>query len=195
MIKIGGRERKMKNEFTPTSRKENLVVQELEGEVLIYDLEKNKAFCLNETSALVWQSCDGSRTIAEISDAVGKQLNSQVNEDIVWLALDQLSKENLIESKSEVKNKFAGLSRREAVKRVGLASLIALPMIASLTAPVAAQSGTCTPGACTCSTTMGSTNGEICPTTGGDGIGVPCASPGCRCQRTNQGNAAGTCVP
>ena len=154
----------MNEDFTPKSRKENLVIQELEGEVLIYDLEKNKAFCLNETSALVWQSCDGSRTIAGISDAVGKQLNSQVNEDMVWLALDQLSKENLIENKDEIKNKFDGLSRREVVKKVGLASLVALPVIASLTAPVAAQTGTCTPNATGClpNGSMGCTSPNQC---------------------------------
>lgn len=184
----------MDKDFAPKSRKENLVVQELEGEVLIYDLEKNKAFCLNQTSALVWQSCDGSRTIAEISDVVGKQLNSQINEDIIWLALDQLSKESLVEKQAELGNKFKGLSRREVIRKVGLGTMIALPVIASLTAPVAAQTGTCTPGdSCTCDTLMGAANGEICSTANPGG--VPCVNTGCRCQRTNQGNAAGTCVP
>jgi hypothetical protein len=140
----------MNKDFTPKSRKDNLVIQELEGEVLIYDLEKNKAFCLNETSALVWQACDGSRTIANITDVVGKQLNSQVNEDVIWLALDQLSKESLVEKQTELGSKFSGLSRREVVKKVGLASLVALPMIATLTAPVAAQTGTCVQNAPAC---------------------------------------------
>lgn len=133
----------MKDNFTPKSRKENLVIQELEGEVLIYDLEKNKAFCLNETSALVWQSCDGNRTIAEITDTVGKQLNSQVNEDIVWLALDQLSKESLVEKEVESQSKFRGLSRREVIKQVGLGTMVALPLIAAITAPAATTAGTC----------------------------------------------------
>ena len=177
----------MNEDFTPKSRKENLVIQELEGEVLIYDLEKNKAFCLNETSALVWQCCDGSRTIASITDTVGKQLNSQVNEDLVWLALDQLSKENLLENKNEVKNKFAGLSRREAVKKVGLASLVALPMIASLTAPVAAQgTSACNTGTtCTCTVsgmTVGQGNACAPVNTGGCS-----AFPGCVCLATNEG--------
>ncbi|HEY8562648.1 MAG TPA: PqqD family protein [Pyrinomonadaceae bacterium] len=170
----------MKEKFTPKGRKENLVVQELEGEVLIYDLEKNKAFCLNETSALVWQSCDGSRTIADITDAVGKQLSSQINEDLVWLALDQLSRENLIENKTEVKNKFAGLSRREAVRKVGLASLVALPVIASLTAPVAAQTGTCPPP-------LNLPNGSTC------GRSCVCSSGCCR-QNGNTGNGLNTCL-
>jgi hypothetical protein len=140
----------MKKDFTPKSRKDNIVVQELEGEVLIYDLEKNKALCLNKTSALVWQSCDGSRTIADISDIVGKQLNSQINEDLIWLALDQLSKQSLVEKQPVLNDKFDGLSRREVIKKVGMASLVALPMIATLTAPVAAQTGTCVQNAPAC---------------------------------------------
>jgi hypothetical protein len=129
-------------ENKPISRKENIVVQEVDGEVLIYDLKKNKAFCLNKTSSLVWQACDGKRTIADINNWLGKQLNSQTDEDVVWLALDQLSKENLIEDQIKLENHVNGLPRREAIKRIGTASLIALPIIASLTAPTAAQTAT-----------------------------------------------------
>lgn len=42
----------MASKSNPTSRKEAIVVKELEGEVLIYDLRIDKAYCLNETSAL-----------------------------------------------------------------------------------------------------------------------------------------------
>lgn len=35
--------------------------------MLVYDLNTNKAASLNETSALIWQSCDGSKTVAEIA--------------------------------------------------------------------------------------------------------------------------------
>ncbi len=64
----------MKNHIVPKARKENLVVQELDGEVLIYDLNTNKAFCLNEASALVWQACDGNKDVSEIRKSLGKQL-------------------------------------------------------------------------------------------------------------------------
>jgi hypothetical protein len=167
----------MNKNFTPKSRQDNLVVQELEGEVLIYDLQHTKAFCLNKTSALVWQSCDGSRTIAEIGDEVGKQLNSQINEDVVWLALDQLSKENLITNKGELTNKFAGVSRREVIRKIGLGTMIALPVITSLVAPMAVHAlSTCPatpPAGCT----------------GGTG-----RAPGCAC--SGNGNcASNTCIP
>ncbi|PYS89856.1 MAG: hypothetical protein DMF62_06280 [Acidobacteria bacterium] len=133
----------------PQSRKQNLVEQEVDGELLIYDLERNRAFCLNQTSALVWQACDGKRTVAEIGDILGKQLKAQTDEDIVWLALDQLSREKLIEPPVDVVSKFEGMSRREVVKKIGIGSMIALPIVASLVAPTAihAQSGGLAPGA------------------------------------------------
>jgi hypothetical protein len=37
----------MKQKVVPQSRKNDIVVQDLNGEVLIYDLKANKAFCLN----------------------------------------------------------------------------------------------------------------------------------------------------
>jgi len=186
----------MKNDFTPKSRKDNLVVQELEGEVLIYDLEKNKAFCLNETSALVWQSCDGSRTIADISDFVGKRLNSQINEDVVWLALDQLSKESLVEKQTELNDKFKGLSRREVIKKVGLGTLIALPMIASLTAPVAAQTGSACPGStCTCTISGMDAGGAGMACAPANTGGCSTTTSMCTCLALNSGNpvSPGTC--
>ena len=125
----------------PLSRKENIVVQELEGEILVYDLSENKAFCLNETSALVWQACDGNKTPAEISSFISKQLNTPANEDLVWLALDELKKEKLIENGNELPNHFAGISRRDAIKKVGLSTLIALPVIVAVTSPAAAAAG------------------------------------------------------
>ena len=140
----------MKNHIVPKARKENLVVQELDGEVLIYDLDTNKAFCLNEASALVWQACDGNKDVSEIRNSLGKQLKSPVNDDFVWLALDQLKKENLIENKDEVVVDFNGMSRREVIRKVGIASVVALPIISSLVAPpaISAQSA----GACTVTT-------------------------------------------
>ncbi len=157
----------MKNHIVPKARKENLVVQELDGEVLIYDLNTNKAFCLNEASALVWQACDGNKDVSEIRKSLGKQLNSTVNDDFVWLALDQLKKENLIENKDEIVADFNGMSRREVIRKVGFASVVALPLISSMIAPTAisAQSvrpspGTCEPGGS--GTTNKTANGGSC---------------------------------
>ena len=159
----------MKNHIVPKARKENLVVQELDGEVLIYDLNTNKAFCLNEASALVWQACDGNKDVSEIRKSLGKQLNSTVNDDFVWLALDQLKKENLIESEGEISTPFDGLSRREIIRKVGLATLVALPIVSSLVAPMAVHAASvCASGSCRCpnaTPATGNCAGSTTPTT------------------------------
>lgn len=64
----------------PKSRECEIVVQGFEKELLIYDLSINKAFCLNETSTLVYQLCNGKNTVAEISNLISKKLNQPVNE-------------------------------------------------------------------------------------------------------------------
>jgi len=115
------------------------LVQELESELLIYDLQTSKAFCLNETSAMVYQLCDGTKTIVEISDLMSRKLKTIVSEDFVRLALNELKKDNLLENSDELKDFFAGMSRREMVKKVGFASVIALPIISSVIAPSAAM--------------------------------------------------------
>lgn len=122
----------------PKSRNKNIVIQEMNKEILIYDLITNKAFCLNETSAIIYQLCDGKRNVAKISQALSKKLNQPITEDLIWLALDNFKKDNLLEDSKEFEIDFNGLTRRQVVKKIGFSSLLVLPVIASLVAPVAA---------------------------------------------------------
>ena len=62
---------------------------------MLYDLTINKAYLLNPTSSLIWQLCDGTKSVGEITESISKELDSPVPEDLVWLALDQLKKVNL----------------------------------------------------------------------------------------------------
>ena len=55
----------MKNPQIPC-RKQSLQLQEFDGELVLYDLEKMKVIYLSETATLIWQLCDGKRTIGEI---------------------------------------------------------------------------------------------------------------------------------
>jgi hypothetical protein len=50
----------------PCARTEGLVVQTLADEVLVYDLERHKAHCLNHAAALIWKHCDGRTSVAEM---------------------------------------------------------------------------------------------------------------------------------
>jgi hypothetical protein len=149
----------MNNSQVPVARKQGLVVQEMPDEVLIYDLDTNKAHCLNQTAAFVWKSCDGKNTVKTITGLMQKEFAQKVDEDMVWLAIDQLSKESLLEA--AVKTELSGLSRREVIKRIGYGAAIALPVVAMLSFPTQALAATCPASQCgTQGTACG--GGELC---------------------------------
>ena len=121
----------------PQSRKADIVVLELDAELLIYDKKVDKAFSLNNTSAQIWELCDGKHSVSEISRLLGEKLNADVDDGLVWLALEQMRQENLIENEVALPDSLVGLSRRQAIRKVGLAAAITLPFISSLVAPTA----------------------------------------------------------
>jgi hypothetical protein len=129
----------MESENNPQRRVSEIVEQELDKEILLYDLRNHKAFCLNETSALIWDLCDGQKSVPEISQQLSSTLKTPVTEDFVWLAIEQLSRENLIVNRYELKSDFNGLSRREMVKKAGLSTVVALPLVSSVISPTPAQ--------------------------------------------------------
>ena len=51
----------------PRARQASLIIKEVDDETLIYDLETDKAHCLNSTASRVWKSCDGRTSVAEIA--------------------------------------------------------------------------------------------------------------------------------
>src|ERR671912_2683443 len=118
----------------PKARTEKLIIKDLSDETLVYDLESDKAHCLNSTAALVWKNCDGRATVADIAQALGQQTQSADNEKVVWLALDQLEKFQLLQSPVVKPANLAGLNRRDWVRKVGFAAL-AMPVIISIAAP------------------------------------------------------------
>ena len=127
----------------PLARKQDLLVQELPHEVLVYDIERDRAHCLNETAAFVWKRCDGRNTPRDIARLLGNKGGSTVDEKIVWLALDQLADNDLLERRLVLPPLFAGLNRRQIVRALGLAAVVAVPLVTSIVAPTAAQAATC----------------------------------------------------
>lgn len=157
----------MNNSQIPVARTQGLVVQEMPEEVLIYDLDTNKAHCLNDTAAFVWKSCNGNNSVSEIAKKFQIETGKSVNEDLVWLAIDQLSQKNLLQG--EISTRFSGQNRREVIKKIGFASMIALPIVASLAAPTsvlaAVSCGCSNPGDCSatmCPSLVNCNMGGIC---------------------------------
>src|ERR1043166_7179288 len=127
----------------PDARTEGLVVQELSDEVLVYDLERHKAHCLNETAAFVWKQCNGAVTVADISRRMSKKYDSPVDEDVVLSALLQLEKSHLLRTRIKPALGDRNVSRREVMKKVGLAAAVTVPLITSIVAPTAVSALSC----------------------------------------------------
>ena len=141
----------------PIARKQGLVIQELPDEVLVYDLDRDRAHCLNQTAAFVWQRCNGRNTTAQIARTLGQQFDCTVDEKVVWLALDQLGRNHLLDRQPILPAQM-GMNRRAMVRALGLAAVVAVPVVTSIVAPTPAQAATCVGQGGTCSTPA-----ECCP--------------------------------
>jgi len=140
----------MKNntERLAKARTEQLIVKEIEGEVLIYDLKTDRAHCLNKTAAEVWRHCNGRNTVSQIAELVGNESQAQVDERVVWLALDQLAEFKLLTNTYSKPLPLDGMTRRQLARQIGIAA-IALPLIVSMAAPPAALAASkLPPGSC-----------------------------------------------
>ena len=113
----------------PRARSSELVVQEFGKELLVYDLMTDQAYQLNEPLLIVFQACDGSTSFDDLESKL------KFTDDLIYLALDELNSANLLTGYESTH--FAGLSRRQAIRQVGLACAAALPVIIGITAPAA----------------------------------------------------------
>ena len=136
----------------PSARKEGLIVQELAGELLVYDRDRYKAYCLNRTAALVWNHCDGQTAALEIAQRMQQELETPVDQQLVWLALKQLSGSRLLQEQIALPEEMATVSRRRVLRRIGLSAAVGVPLIMAITAPMATAQASCTAQGGSCAT-------------------------------------------
>ena len=140
----------------PSARKKSLIVKELADETLVYDLQTNQACCMNSTAALVWKNCDGERTVGQMRELLKIESDSPVSIDIIWLALDQLEKFNLLETGPHKPAVPPRMTRRQLARSIGVAAIV-LPLVTTITAPTAqAQASDCKNKPC-------NVNADCCP--------------------------------
>ena len=138
-------------EKMPQARKSGLIVKAVDGEVLIYDQDRNKAHCLNQTAAKVWEYCDGKTPITTACESLARDLNAPVDENLVRYAVDQFATDHLLETEVAMPAfMIPGMNRRQMVRTLGLAAAVAVPLVSSILAPTPAQAATCLPSTSAC---------------------------------------------
>lgn len=140
----------------PMARTEDLAVEQLDGETLVYDLRRHRAHCLNGASATVWRACDGTRTLTDLARVLAGAFPGSSEETAAY-ALQQLADRHLLEGPTPVQPSGSGRrTRREILRRAaigGVAVGLGVPMVRSIVAPTPAQAFSCIPsgGSCTSS--------------------------------------------
>jgi hypothetical protein len=115
------------------ARSADVVLEELPDELLVYDLKRHRAHCLNRAAAAVFRACDGRRDLAALVAEAQKTLGPDADEELVHAALEELSRARLIEHAPA-----RPVSRRKVLRALALA-----PAVLSILAPRAAQAASC----------------------------------------------------
>jgi len=128
--------------FLPLARTDALITKEADGELLIYDLDLDRAHCLNAAAYAIWRRCDGRSTVLEIANAFSESTGAPLSEDLIYLAIRQFKSVNLLADSAEPSRPFVYMSRRALMRNLGLGVAL-LPLITSITAPTALAAVSC----------------------------------------------------
>jgi hypothetical protein len=109
----------------PHARQDTLLIREMRDEIVVYDLERHQAHSLTRTAALIWRMCDGQTSVPELARRVEEELNTPIDERVVWLVLQRLEQANLLREAVSRPKEIAGMPRRQAIS-LGLAGAAAL---------------------------------------------------------------------
>jgi hypothetical protein len=159
------------------------VVKTVGDEVLVYDLVRHRAHSLNRAALAVWRRLDGRTAVGEVARRLHEDLDGLADEGTVWLALRELDRAELLETPLP---RPAGLSRRQWLRRAGVAAGASAGLVPAVTTIlVPAASAQASPQTSGCAGTSCSTG--TCP--GGSGncrcVGTPesrvpvCVEPCC----------------
>lgn len=116
------------HEATPyaLARTADLVVRELDGEVLVYDLKSHRASALSPLVGRVWRACDGASDVTAIAARLSSGEVDRVGPEDVSLALEQLREANLIAGGSPSEPPLHDRRRRAVVTGGAGAAMIAV---------------------------------------------------------------------
>ncbi len=124
---------------------EDLVIERVQGELLVMRPAATEAHALNQTAAIVFELCDGKTSRAAISAEVARRSGLPVDEDIVDLALSELEEAGLVVVDEAERR---AVTRRSVIRKLGLTVITAamLPLVETMLVPPAgAQAVACVP--------------------------------------------------
>ncbi|MEZ5344159.1 MAG: PqqD family peptide modification chaperone [Pyrinomonadaceae bacterium] len=105
----------------PRVRKNDLLIESTDTDLLIFDCLKNEGINLNETSALIWKKCDGTRSPWQIQKELCSELNAVITEEMVWNALLQFKDKGLLIDDLDREDTLNAVIHSELTKKIRVA--------------------------------------------------------------------------
>ncbi len=133
----------------PEARRKRILSKWIGEELVLVDVDRKRAHCLNPSAATLWQGCDGKTSVAELAEKAGRTLGSEQAAAVVEIGLRRLAEARLLEDRGEPRAE-APLpeTRREVLWRLGALSL--LPAITTIVLPAPAQAQSMLPDGSPC---------------------------------------------
>ena len=94
------------------SRTDDVVVQKVGNSVYVYDRRIDNFSFLNGASAIVFQACERQTSIDEL------KAERSLSDEVIFSALEELKRQNLLETGADVDSSVNGFGYREAFKNL-----------------------------------------------------------------------------
>jgi len=65
---------------TIVGRRERVMAQQVEGDAILLDIDSGEYFSLNEVGGLVWELCDGSRSVGDVAEVLSSEFEVDTTE-------------------------------------------------------------------------------------------------------------------
>ena len=135
----------------PRARTEGLVIRELHEEMLVYDLERHEAHCLNSVAAFIWEHCDGETSTASMAQLLAQKFGTPNDTSLVRFALEQLNRAHLLSVPLTPSAHQTQVSRRQVLRKIGRVAAVAVPLVTSIVAPTVSEAASCLGTGASCS--------------------------------------------
>jgi hypothetical protein len=174
------------------ARTEDLAVQEVGEELLVYDRTRDVAHCLTEHAARVWRACEGEgATLEEVTDVLvadGGELGARADAAAVAeRALAELQEKRLLAEPSD------GVSRRHVLRIAAAgAGALAAPLVVSAAVPRSAEAFK-SPASCIAIGSSCTAGGIGQANSYGNDSTNPCCGPGTKGCSAASGTGTGGC--
>ena len=134
------------NAQRPLVRTNQLICEEVSGELVVYDSLQKKAHHLNSTLTWIWHRCDGDTPMEALAAAFEQQFNVTNGLHVLSMGLEQLNANGLLENQIDIDEVIAAQKNAVSRRAVVVGGSVLMPLVVSILAPTPGTAKSPDPG-------------------------------------------------